>query len=73
MSLHDNTRIGLLAGLLLGIAGVVGGFGGFVVALILGAIGLAVGRWLDGDLDLAELSDRSGLTGLSGRGSDRGR
>lgn len=70
MSLSSNTHVGLLAGLLLGIAGVVGGFGGFVVALVIGAIGLAVGRWLDGDLDLAELSERSGL---SGRGSDRGR
>ncbi|MEV1294146.1 hypothetical protein [Pseudonocardia sp. NPDC049635] len=63
-----NTQIGLLAGLLLGIAGVVGGFGGFVVALVLGAIGLLAGRWLDGGLDLTELSERSGLTG---RGSDR--
>lgn len=70
MSLSSNTHVGLLAGLLLGIAGVVGGFGGFVVALVIGAIGLAVGRWLDGDLDLAELSERSGL---SGRGSDRRR
>ncbi|MEU6700135.1 MULTISPECIES: hypothetical protein [Pseudonocardia] len=63
-----NTQIGLLAGLLLGIAGVVGGFGGFVVALVLGAGGLLAGRWLDGGLDLTELSERSGLTG---RGSDR--
>lgn len=68
MPLITNTQIGLLAGLLLGIAGVVGGFGGFVVALVLGAIGLLAGRWLDGGLDLTELSERSGLTG---RGSDR--
>nr|WP_130295207.1 hypothetical protein [Pseudonocardia sediminis] len=66
----SNTQLGLLAGLLLGIAGVVGGFGGFIVALILGAIGLLVGRYLDGDLDLSELSERSGL---SGRGTDRRR
>lgn len=64
----NNTQIGLLAGLLLAIAGVVGGFGGFVVALVLGAVGLLAGRWLDGGLDLTELSERSGLTG---RGSDR--
>ena len=68
MSLSTNTQIGLIAGLLLAIAGIVGGFGGFVLALILGAIGLAVGRWLDGDLDLSELSERSGL---SGRGRDK--
>lgn len=65
-----NTQVGLLAGLLLGIAGVAGGFGGFVVALVLGAIGLAVGRWVDGGLDIAELAERSGLTG---RGRDRDR
>lgn len=68
MTTGVHTRVGLLAGLLLGIAGVLGGFAGFVVALILGAAGLLVGRWLDGGLDLAELSERSGLTG---RGSDR--
>ncbi|BBG05279.1 MULTISPECIES: hypothetical protein [Pseudonocardia] len=68
MPILNNTQIGLLAGLLLGIAGVVGGFGGFVIALVLGAIGLLAGRWLDGGLDLTELSERSGLTG---RGSDR--
>lgn len=65
-----NTRTGLLAGLLLGIAGVVGGLSGFVVALVIGAIGLAVGRWLDGELDLGGLAERSGL---SGRASDRSR
>nr|WP_210035131.1 hypothetical protein [Pseudonocardia parietis] len=65
-----NTQIGLLAGLLLGIAGVAGGFGGFLVALVLGAIGLVVGRWVDGGLDITELAERSGLTG---RGRDRGR
>ncbi|RZT89028.1 hypothetical protein EV383_5982 [Pseudonocardia sediminis] len=70
ISALSNTQLGLLAGLLLGIAGVVGGFGGFIVALILGAIGLLVGRYLDGDLDLSELSERSGL---SGRGTDRRR
>lgn len=68
MSLSTNTQIGLIAGLLLAIAGIVGGFGGFVLALILGAIGLGVDRWLDGDLDLSELSERSGL---SGRGRDK--
>lgn len=66
----SNTQVGLLAGLLLGISVLVGGIGGFVVALVLGAIGMAVGRWLDGDLDVTELAERSGLTG---RGRDRGR
>lgn len=67
---RSHARTGLFAGLLLGIAAAVGGFGGFAVALVLGALGLAVGRWLDGDLDVAELAERSGLTG---RGRDGGR
>jgi nitrate/nitrite transporter NarK len=70
MTLGVNARIGLLAGLLLGIAGIAGGVGGFVVALLLGAAGLLTGRWLDGDWDIAELAERSGLTG---RGSDQRR
>jgi uncharacterized membrane protein len=70
MTLGANARIGLFAGLLLAIAGITGGFAGFVVALLLGAAGLLTGRWLDGERDLAGLVERSGLTG---RGSDRGR
>lgn len=44
------THIGLITGLALGIAAAVGGFTGFLVALVLGAVGLAVGRYLDGEL-----------------------
>ena len=66
----DNGRLGLIVGLVLGIAGAFGGFSAFVVVLLLGAIGLLVGRYLDGQLDLSEFSERSGLTG---RGRDRGR
>ena len=64
----DNGRLGLIVGLVLGIAGAFGGFSAFVVVLLLGAIGLLVGRYLDGQLDLSEFSERSGLTG---RGSER--
>ncbi|ANY04999.1 hypothetical protein [Pseudonocardia sp. HH130630-07] len=56
------TQTGLIAGLLLGVAGAAGNFLGFVIALVLGVIGLAAGRYLDGDLD---------LSGLLGRGRDR--
>ncbi|MFC3961688.1 hypothetical protein [Nocardia jiangsuensis] len=51
----NGTTLGLLAGLALGFAGAFGGFGAFVVVLLFGALGLLVGRWLDGDLDVAEL------------------
>jgi uncharacterized membrane protein YeaQ/YmgE (transglycosylase-associated protein family) len=58
----NATQIGLLAGLLLGVAAAVGGFVGFLVALVLGAIGLLVGRVLDGELDVST---------VLGRGRDR--
>ncbi|GAA4856973.1 hypothetical protein GCM10023201_59380 [Actinomycetospora corticicola] len=61
-----NTVLGLAIGIALGFAGAFGGFGAFLLVLVLGAVGLAVGRWLDGQLDLAEISDQL-------RGADRGR
>lgn len=58
----NATQTGLLAGLLLGIAGATGGFLAFVVTLVLGAVGLLAGRVLDGELD---------VSGVLGRGRDR--
>lgn len=58
----NATAIGLLTGLILGLAAVIGGFSGFLLALVLGAIGLVIGRVLDGELDLSR---------LSGKGRDR--
>jgi hypothetical protein len=48
----------------LGFAGAFGGFTAFIIVLVLGAVGLAVGRWLDGRLD---------LSALTGAGRDRDR
>ncbi len=48
----NATQTGLLAGLVLGLAGAFGGFDAFLIVLVLGAIGLLVGRALDGRLDL---------------------
>ncbi|HSL07672.1 MAG TPA: hypothetical protein VK887_06800 [Pseudonocardiaceae bacterium] len=59
----NATVIGLLTGLILGLAGAIGGFNGFLLALVLGAVGLLVGRVLDGELDLGQI--------LSGKGRDR--
>lgn len=56
------TQTGLFTGLVLGIAGAFGGFNAFLVVLVLGTLGLAVGRALDGRLD---------LNALFGRGRDR--
>ena len=46
---------GLLAGLLLGVATAAGGFTGFLLALVLGAIGYAVGGHRDGEFDVVTL------------------
>ncbi|NDL60909.1 hypothetical protein F7O44_27920 [Phytoactinopolyspora sp. XMNu-373] len=43
---------GMFAGLLLGVAAAAGGFGGFLVALGLGALGWLVAGQLAGELDL---------------------
>ena len=42
---------GLLAGLLLGVAAAAGGFTGFLLALVLGAIGYVIGGHRDGEFD----------------------
>lgn len=46
-----TSTAGLLAGLLLAIAAITGGFTGFLLALVLGAVGLGLGAWRDGDID----------------------
>jgi hypothetical protein len=55
----NATLLGLICGLALGFAGA---FGGFLVVLLLGAIGLAVGRFVDEQL---------GLSGFGGDSRDR--
>lgn len=50
-----TSTLGLIAGLLLGIAAAVGGLSAFLVALVLGAAGYALGGHFDGELDLSAL------------------
>jgi len=57
-----SSAIGLFAGLLLAFVAAYGGFGYFLLAVVLGTIGAGVGAVLDGKLDLAA------LTGGRGRG-----
>lgn len=59
----SNTVLGLAVGLVLGVTGAFGGFVAFLIVLVLGALGLLVGRLLDGELDL------DGLTGRGRSGS----
>lgn len=50
-----TSMIGLLAGLLLGVAAAAGGFWGFLLALVLGVVGYLAGGQLDGEVDLSQL------------------
>lgn len=52
------TVIGLGFGVALGFAAAFGGVSALLIVLVLGAAGLAVGRWLDGQLDLSALIAR---------------
>lgn len=60
---HQGTVVGLLTGLVLGLAAAFGGFWIFLLVLVLGAIGLIIGRIVDGDMDLTKY--------LGGRRRDR--
>ncbi|GAA2277124.1 hypothetical protein GCM10010145_57620 [Streptomyces ruber] len=46
--------VGMIAGMVLGFAGYFGGFGAFLLVAALGAVGFGVGRYLEGDLDVAD-------------------
>jgi uncharacterized membrane protein len=59
------TVIGLAFGIALGFAAAFGGFTAFLIVLVLGAAGIAVGRWADGKLDLSSFVARN-------RDADRG-
>ncbi|MGB6021464.1 MAG: hypothetical protein WBG89_03945, partial [Ornithinimicrobium sp.] len=54
----STTTTALLVGLTLGIVAVFGGFGGFLLVVFFGAVGLGVGRVLEGELDLSALTGR---------------
>jgi uncharacterized membrane protein len=54
------STLGLFVGILLAIAAAAGGWEYFLLALILAAIGFAIGKVLDGELDLSPyLSNRN--------------
>ena len=60
-----SSTLGLVAGLLLGVAAAAGGLWGFIVALLLGAAGYLIGAHRDGELDLTNVAAL-----LRGRGRD---
>lgn len=61
MDRHPGALIGLFVGVVLGIAGALGGFSAFIIVLVCGVVGTGVGLVLDGTLDL------SGVLGPRGR------
>ncbi|MFE2628402.1 hypothetical protein ACFXDP_10775 [Streptomyces sp. NPDC059374] len=46
--------VGMIAGMALAFAGYFGGFGAFLLVAALGAVGVAVGRFLEGDWELGD-------------------
>ncbi|MEU7001998.1 hypothetical protein [Nonomuraea sp. NPDC046570] len=51
--------VGMATGIILGLAGAFGGLGAFLLVLVLGAIGLLVGRIVEmGEVDLSHLMAR---------------
>ena len=50
-----TSTLGLFAGLLLSVAAAAGGFGAFLLALVLGVLGYLIGGALDGDIDVGAL------------------
>ncbi|WP_297190463.1 hypothetical protein [uncultured Corynebacterium sp.] len=59
----NKTFIGLLAGLLLALAALNGGVGGFFLALVFAIIGGLVGAQLDGTFDIRTFVDSLGNRG----------
>ncbi|OHV46766.1 hypothetical protein BBK14_00325 [Parafrankia soli] len=66
-----SSALGLIAGLVAGLALAFGGFGEFLIVLLFGALGLIVGKLVDGEIDLSRF-DR-GRFDRSRPGRDRGR
>ncbi|MEE3852788.1 DUF2273 domain-containing protein [Gordonia sp. LSe1-13] len=50
--MREFAVIGLFAGLMLALAATTGGLGGFVVAVLLGTVGVLAGLQLDGVIDV---------------------
>ncbi|MFE7893966.1 hypothetical protein [Streptomyces sp. NPDC057412] len=50
--------VGMIAGMALAFAGYFGGFGAFLLVAALGAVGFAVGRFLEGDWELGDFFRR---------------
>lgn len=54
----SRSTLGLIVGLVLGYAAIFGGFGDMLIVALIGAIGFAAGKALEGDLDLAQIGQQ---------------
>ncbi len=50
--------VGLFAGLLLGLALILGNFGDMLIVALFGAIGVVVCKVIEGDLDVSQFTNR---------------
>jgi hypothetical protein len=55
----SRSTTALFVGLVLGLTAAFGTFGSFMIVLVFGAIGLIIGRALDGKLDVQSLIGRA--------------
>lgn len=53
----SRSTLGLIVGLVLGYAAIFGGFGDMLIVALIGAVGFVVGKALEGDLDLSQISE----------------
>lgn len=58
MSPTSTPVVGLFAGLLLALGVLIDGFFGFVLLAFFGAIGVVIGKVIDGDIDLSAYLSR---------------
>lgn len=59
----SRTNMGIIVGLFLGLALILGNFGQMLIVALFAIIGFVVAKVIDGDIDVAQY--------LSGRGSNR--
>ncbi len=50
--------LGLLVGVALGYAAIFGGFGDMLIVALIAAVGFVIGKALEGDLDLSQISEQ---------------
>jgi len=55
----STSQFAVIVGIALGVVAVFAGFGSFVIVLLFAAVGLVIGRLLEGKLDLRSLTGQA--------------